>query len=333
MEVLKVTVRKKKKSSIVSLGKRKVGTRRAVSSWLKSAHTQHTIDTRPLWGEPAENWRPSGMNSTCDRYSILKVLGYRNDPISYDLQRIFDMGKLVEDYWRLQFRSMGILLSANVRVERDFPPLVRGEYDAMVRHPYESDRIFVVEIKSIADALWKQLPTPNMDPTQNIVNLRSIGLRILRNRMMGYLNQLQMYQLMTYQEEGILLMDNKDNQKVKDYYITSDPQITDAILARHQRLEPYRVAQLVPACTCHPDARKGMCTYLPDEEIALEMMKERFSDEDGSDRFGGRGTGDTDTRGEDSGTGSFWLEECGGGSEEVFRIEGMAEADEAEGLF
>ncbi len=191
MEILKRTTRKKKSTSIVQLGQpKKVGTRRAVSSWLKQSHTHHTRDSRPLWGTPAENWRPSGMNSACDRYSILKVLGYRNDPIGYDLQRIFDMGNLVEDYWRRQFRSMGILLSANVRVERDFPPLVRGEYDAMVRHPYEPDRIFVVEVKSIADALWKQLPTPSMEPAQNVANLRSIGLRILQNRMMGYLNQL-----------------------------------------------------------------------------------------------------------------------------------------------
>ena len=140
-----------------------------VNTWLATSHQEIYIDDRPLWGEVLENWRPSNMNDGfCDRTSVLKVLGYRGEPTGYNLNRIFEMGRRIEAMWRDDFQKQGILLRANGKLEKNYPPLVRGEFDMLIKHAYE-DKVFVVDIKSIADALWKMLPPTTMDHKANSI--------------------------------------------------------------------------------------------------------------------------------------------------------------------
>ena len=259
-----------------------------INTWLATSHQEIYVDDRPLWGEELENWRPSNMNEGfCDRTSVLKVLGYRGEPTGYNLNRIFEMGRRIEEMWRDDFRKQGVLcdaggadLKANRQVEKNYPPLVKGEFDMRIRHAYQSTQIFVVDIKSIADALWKMLPPTTMDAKANSNNLLTIGLPMLRSRMRGYVIQLNMYMDMLDMEDAILIMDNKDCQKFKDYYLVRNQNIVDSAVYARQRLDPYREGRIIPACTCFPEKRKGVCAYHPEDEIPLDDLKEEFNDND-----------------------------------------------------
>ena len=251
-----------------------------VNTWLATSHQEIYVDDRPLWGEELENWRPSNMNDNyCDRTSVLKVLGYRGEPTGYNLNRIFEMGRRIEAMWRDDFQKQGILIRSNGKLEKNYPPLVRGEFDMLIKHAY-SDQVFVVDIKSIADALWKMLPPTTMDPKANSNNLLTTGFPALRSRIRGYVIQLNMYMDMLDMEDAILVMDNKDCQKFKDYYLVRNQNIVDSAVYARQRLDPYREGRIIPACTCFPEKRKGVCAYHPEDEIPLDDLKEEFNDND-----------------------------------------------------
>ena len=107
-----------------------------------------------------------------------------------------------------------------------------------------------------------------------MLRLQGISLSTLRYRMTGYISQLQMYLNMTGIEEGLLIMDNKDDQRWKDYRIVRDEEWIKPILARCERLEPYRANRIVPACSCiEPDKRKVACLHLPEEEVPLTIFR------------------------------------------------------------
>lgn len=246
-----------------------------VPSWLAIAHKMEAKDDRPLWDKPAENWRPSSITGSCERVSVLRVLGYRGEPNKYSLSCIFEMGKYVEMMWQARFKKMGVLVSVNERCEKDFPPLVKGELDAKILGP--NGEPIIAELKSITTELYGDLPAQTLDSDENMSNLMHIGLSTLRHRIIGYVSQLQMYLHMTDTEEGLLILDNKDNQKWRDYRITKNDAFIAPILERQQRLEPYRASQIIPACTCaEAKQRKGPCTHLTEEEVPLTVMKKRF---------------------------------------------------------
>jgi hypothetical protein len=246
-----------------------------VPSWLAIAHKEEYKDTRELWSEPAENWRPSSITGSCERISVLKVLGYRGEPNKYNLSRIFEMGKCIEWMWQADFRKMGILVDANVRCEKDFPPLVKGEYDARIIGP--DGEFIICEFKSMTSELFKDLPAQTLESDENMSNLLHIGNSMLRHRIVGYVSQLQMYLHMTETTEGLLILDNKDNQKWRDYRITKNDEFIVPIIERCTRLEPYRASQVIPACTCAEEKlRKGPCTHKTEEEVSLTVMKKRF---------------------------------------------------------
>ncbi len=243
-------------------------------NWLQLSRDDKFTDHRPLWGEVrTKGWMPSSMGDPCDRKTILGMFGYRGDPISVKLRRIFDMGKAIEKIWQAEFESMGILLGKNVRFAHPNNPVISGEYDVMVRHPYEPGRRMIGEIKSINDNGFKKLPPVSLNSADNIVALMSVKDGYVGARFRKYMYQLQAYlYFVEGVEEGFLLFDNKNSQDYKLYPVSLDPDIIVPETQRLVRLEEYRPKLVVPACTC--DAKKsGLCTIHPDEDIPLDELK------------------------------------------------------------
>ncbi len=267
---------KKTKGKTVSGGKRLSSSSAAGQTWLKLSVNTHREDKRKLWDPPKTDWHPSSLGEVCDRKSLLKMMGYRGDPVSQKLSRIFDMGKIIEKLWQDDFQKMGILLSKNVRLLDPGPPSINGEYDVMIRHPFEPTRKLLGEIKSINDRGFKALPPLTLDPETNYRGIMEttgdIGARIR-----GYMVQFQNYLRLTKMEEGFILFDNKNTQEYSDYLLGYHPELMDECQARMMRLDPYRPAMIIPPCTCKGQ-HKSLCLYRTQEEVPLVEMQ-KFSED------------------------------------------------------
>lgn len=267
------TVNKRRQAKKVGSPGPLVGGKMGTESWVNLALTDTYTDTNGLWGEvKTTGWRPSGMGEECDRKSVLGMLGYRGDLISTDLRRIFDMGNAVETLWRKYFTEMGILLSANIRLTREADPAISGEYDLMVKHPYEPGRRFIVEIKSINTSGFAKLPPVTMDPERNFIGLTTMTDKLLRRRIKNYVLQLQMYMRLTGLGEGILLFSNKNDSKYADYHLLQVPEMVEDEFARLRRRDGYRSRLVVPPCSCI-GAKEGLCAHGTDVEMELDVVK------------------------------------------------------------
>ena len=83
-------------------------------TWLKLSVNKQRDDHRPLWGAPKKDWHPSSLGESCDRLSILKMLGWRGDLISQKLIRVpFEPTR----------KLLGEIKSINDRGFKELPPV------------------------------------------------------------------------------------------------------------------------------------------------------------------------------------------------------------------
>lgn len=258
----------------------------AVQSWLRMKAEEELVDSRPLWNairNPERGWTPTAMGNPCDRQTILGVLGYRGDPISPGLYKIFKRGNTIEAEWQAYFREWGMLLDHNVRIKSGPNSLisVSGEYDVRLRHPYEPSRQFIVEIKSINDRGFGCLPAVSLDPEVNFEHLYDhITDSGIKARVRKYLIQLMTYLYETQTYEGILLFDNKNTQNYADFYLTLNEEFVLEEYTKLDRLNGYWQQLIVPPCSCLTDNDKGtLCKVHADQEIDLESLKALTSEE------------------------------------------------------
>ena len=245
----------------------------SAKDWLELSLEDYHQDRRPLWGKIRDWWKPSAMGETCDRQTVLSSLGYRGEPISRKLRLIFEAGNAIETTWRGYFKGMGLLLSSNVRMRRTETPPFNGEYDVIVRHPYEG-RLLLGEIKSINREGFRKLPPVTPDPVYNQEQLWELPDAYLRTRIRGYVRQIMLYFFLNKEgvHEGFLLFDCKDNQDYAKYALVYDSGLIDRELERLTRLEPYRLGQMLPPCTCE-GKKTGLCTHKPNDDVGLSELK------------------------------------------------------------
>ena len=260
-----------------------------MDSWLQVEMKNHYTDRRPVWGEArpvAKGWTPSSVGYTNDRLVVAGLLGYRGEVISQKLQRIFDAGNDIEDRWIKRFKALGVYIDNNVWIPRTGVEGLEfsGKMDALVRHPYEAGRRFVVEIKSISPIGFEQLPRVSMSSDVNYANLQAMRGDV-GDRMRRYLLQLQLYLVCTGDREGLLLMDNKGNQDFRDYYIESKPDVIATLRERLLMLqEEYWAKELIPPWLGSSRSKDIMATYRSGEVVSLAEMREVVETHgDGSD--------------------------------------------------
>ncbi len=267
---------KPRSKTIGSGGKRPNVPQGLNTTWVQNQSIELREDKRVLWGNIRDTWRPSSMGEVCDRKSILSMYGYRGDPISHKLSRIFAMGNAVEDIWRADFKKMGVLIKANVRIQNAGPPAISGECDAILQHPTDPKRKLIAEIKSINCSGFKALPPLTLDLEMNYQGL--MGTQgYIASRVRGYMVQLQNYMRLFDIHEGMLLFDCKCNSDFNDYGVPYHPELVEAGHSRLIRLDEYREKLIVPPCTCE-GKHDGLCTYRKNDEIPLDEIK-RFTED------------------------------------------------------
>ena len=134
--------------------------------------------------------------------------------------RVFDEG----DY--IHMRLMSVLFSLGVAkaVEVSIPPreLIHGRADAIVVF---DNTPYVLEIKSTSDFNFRKLKKPQP----------------------YHLKQLQLYMHYFKIAKGILLYENKDNQRLKEFLIEYDPNIVEKLLKDFELLREQIKKDVIPA--------------------------------------------------------------------------------------
>ena len=158
-------------------------------------------------GVPQRNNReggfyPSMLGSYCMRLLYLAYNGLLPEQVIDDnLQRIFDNGNFLEQRMESYFEKMGILLDREVEAKSDSPP-ISGRADFLLKHQ-DYDKIGL-ELKSINDKGFEALKTrPKREHTV----------------------QLQIYLHVLELPYGVVLYENKNNQKLKAFGMLPDQDI------------------------------------------------------------------------------------------------------------
>ena len=167
---------------------------------------------------------PSMLGNECDRYLYLAFRGQLpQQEIASTTQRIFDTGSSLEDRMSKYFEKMGILKGREIVVRCDSPP-ISGRADFLLVHEEHTE--VVLELKSINDKGFKNLyskPKPE------------------------HAIQLQIYLQLMDKPYGIVLYENKNDQKLKAFQVKRSPKEWKEVVARCTLIQEDKELPLV--CT------------------------------------------------------------------------------------
>lgn len=162
------------------------------SHWLVRSIDNY-LENSPLSDPRGGSFHASSLGNPCNRFLYLHYHGLiPAQKIESQTKRIFDHGNATQERYNRYFSGMGILVVDEVRAFLDDPP-IHGRADFLVQNP--NGRKTVVEFKTINDKNFKLLPKNG-----NVMHNAQIH---------AYLNILE-----NIEEEGIVLYENKDNQKL-----------------------------------------------------------------------------------------------------------------------
>lgn len=167
---------------------------------------------------------PSMLGNECDRYLYLAFRGkLPQQDIASTTQRIFDTGSSLEDRMTKYFEKMRILKGREISVKCDSPP-ISGRADFLLVHEEYTD--VVLELKSINDKGFKNLYSK--PKSEHAI-------------------QLQIYLQLMDKPYGIVLYENKNDQKLKAFKVKRSPKAWKALVDRCQMIQD--ALEIPEACT------------------------------------------------------------------------------------
>lgn len=168
---------------------------------------------------------PSMLGNPCDRNLYFAYHGQLPDQIiEAKTTRIFDTGSSLEVRMQKYFERTGLFLAAEQTVRLENPP-ISGRYDFLLRHG-EYEKV-LLELKSINDAGFAALieaPKP-----EHIV-------------------QLQIYLNLVGMENGILLYENKNDQKLKAFKVIKDVPLWESVIERCLKIQAMLPSEVPSTC-------------------------------------------------------------------------------------
>ncbi|MAF42952.1 MAG: hypothetical protein CMI54_02110 [Parcubacteria group bacterium] len=167
---------------------------------------------------------PSMLGNECDRYLYLAFRGLLPQQVIASVtQRIFDTGSSLEDRMTKYFEKMQILRGREIAVKCDSPP-ISGRADFLLAHEEHSE--IVLELKSINDKGFKNLyskPKPE------------------------HAIQLQIYLQLMDKPYGIVLYENKNDQKLKAFKVKRSPKEWNFLVTRCKQIQ--EAVEIPSQCT------------------------------------------------------------------------------------
>ena len=152
---------------------------------------------------------PSALGSTCDKYLYASFNGLLPwEDLDPRVKRIFDTGSSLEERMNKYFTKMNILIAREQPLKLASPP-ISGRLDFIIAHPTKGEA--VLELKSINDRGFNELKgSPKHD----------------------HFIQLQIYLNLLNKDYGIVLYENKNDQKLKAFKVERDIKVWETLLER-----------------------------------------------------------------------------------------------------
>ena len=155
---------------------------------------------------------PSALGSVCDRYLYNCFNGLVHpETISAISRRIFDCGDYLGYRYEKYFEKMKLLLGTELPIKSELPP-ISGRLDFLIMHPTHGSTI--VELKSINSRGFTGLVEPKPEHTI----------------------QTQIYLNLSQYEYGIVLYENKNDQKIKAFGMKKDKELWNTLVDRCIRI-------------------------------------------------------------------------------------------------
>ena len=185
--------------------------------WLIKQIDSQLGNTQPP--QRSDVFYPSLLGNTCDRYLYIAYNGMAPEQdITAQTQRIFDNGGYLEDRMDKYFTDLEIVIDRERVVKLDTPP-ISGRVDFIIEHGQHGET--ALELKSI--------------------NARGFGA-LNKGPKAEHEIQLQIYLNLLPMEYGIVLYENKNDQKLKSFLIQKDISVWQGLLDRC-----YRIMQMTSA--------------------------------------------------------------------------------------
>jgi hypothetical protein len=173
---------------------------------------------------------PSLISNTCDRYVYMAYTGMLPpSTIDANLTRIFDNGGSLEDRMNEYFLRMGILEGREISLKNEMPP-ISGRMDFLIRHEKYGGSV-ALELKSINTRGFENLKQAKPDHAlqlQTYMNLYNATAKFPVTH-------------------GIVLYENKNDQKLKAFVEELDLNVWNGIIER--LLNIMNMTKLPEKCT------------------------------------------------------------------------------------
>lgn len=155
----------------------------------------------------------------CPRAVFFKFKNVPREQMEARILRLFDHGDYIQMQILNTLFSLGIVRSSEVQI----PPqaLISGRADAIITL---NNELYVVDFKSMNSSIFRKLQEPK---EENV-------------------NQLQLYLHYFKIEKGILLYMSKDTSELKDYVVSYNPALAQALLKDLESLDKKIKADIIP---------------------------------------------------------------------------------------
>ncbi len=179
----------------------------------------------------------------CPRAIFYKMKGYLGEKFKADMYRKLDNGDYVHKRIMSILVSLGIVVASEIRIPES--NLFHGRADAIVTIDNE---LYVLEIKSMNRYAFDKLEAP--DP--------------------AHLKQIQLYMHYFNINKGIILVENKDSQEMKEFIVTRDDRILNEIFISFGILKEMTQANTIPPKPNFNRDEKWRCDYCPYRKVCAQ---------------------------------------------------------------
>jgi len=193
---------------------------------LKKQREQDKERKEKYKGEPTRFY-PSSIGF-CSRRIVMQALDYERPELPAKVLRIMENGTYMHERFEAWFEGMGILIAPEVPI-KDKDLRISGRTDALIRVPGKdgTGKIVLVELKSANDKQFNRMMSQDKPKDE-------------------HLKQIQLYMHLTGIEDGLILVENKNNQDLWEYWCKYDPIMASELIEKIKMVNSHIDAEILP---------------------------------------------------------------------------------------
>ena len=214
---------------------------------------------RDITINPTNNNTPSQLGMPCDRRLVFaQTRGTEAQKHSVKLQKVYDYGKLIEEYVQTRLKKDGFAILENQKPFRDHSLNLSAKIDCMIKHDNLSKKQILCEIKSMSPFDFDKY------------NKQEDFLHSNKHYYKSYYTQIQAYLYLVsldkqeFEEWGTLILFNKNTACLKGImFRRDDTHIEEEIFKKCERINYYVKNKIIP----HAEYNEVICSECPFNHI------------------------------------------------------------------